>query len=367
MPPKMPPADGAVRRRRATPTKAAADDGGASLPAAGARGRRTPSTAAAAATAAAELATFAELAADPDYAFLADNPAIITGYRHRLSPWEAVQSVFRYHNETVNIWTHGVGAAVFIFLLGLFLFEARAHGAAGALPHAVSDVRTAEAALEGRLHGALSGVVRLPPDTPVPMWPLGVFMASAALCLGFSAAFHTFHVMSEDWFVLLSSLDYSGIAVLIWGSTLPMLTLGFYCRPAWEAVYVTVGTAIALGTVVVGVTPSFRTSEYRKVRMASFIATGCYGALPYAHLAALGEPVYPQALPRLLAMGGLYIAGALLYGYRVPERYFPGTFDRALQSHNIFHVCVFAAAVVHYRALWAHYEWRAGHAVCPAA
>lgn len=364
----MPPADGAPRRRRTTPTKA---DAGEDVPKPAApRGRRaSPSkSAAASAAAAAELATFDELAADPEFAFLADNPAIVSGYRHRLSPWEAWRSVFSFHNETINIWTHGLGAATFVFLLGLFLVEARAHGAAGALPHAVSDVRTAEAALEGRLHGALSGVVRLPPDTPVPMWPLGVFMASAALCLGFSAAFHTFHVMSEDWFVLLSSLDYSGIAVLIWGSTLPMLTLGFYCQPVWEAVYVAVGTAIALGTVVVGVSPSFRTAEYRKVRMASFIATGCYGALPFAHLVlGLGEPVYPQALPRLLAMGGLYIGGALLYGYRVPERFFPGTFDRALQSHNIFHVCVFAAAVVHYRALWAHYEWRAGNAVCPAA
>jgi len=26
-------------------------------------------------------------------------------------------------------------------------------------------------------------------------------------------------------------------------------------------------------------------------------------------------------------MGGMYIAGALIYGARVPERWFPGTFD----------------------------------------
>ena len=240
------------------------------------------------------------------------------------------------------------------------------HDVANALNDTMTGLAQAEARVQGQVHAALSEAMHLPSNSPVQMWPLGVFMLSAFLCLGTSAVYHTFHVMDAQWFALLSSLDYTGIAVLIFGSTLPMLSLGFHCRPLLGNIYIAVGTLIALGTVYVGVSPAFRTSDYRKVRMASFIATGCYGALPFAHLAATGEPIYPEALLRLVIMGGFYICGALLYGFRVPERYFPGRFDTVLQSHNIFHVCVFVACVIHYRALWAHYAWRQAHSACPA-
>lgn len=64
-------------------------------------------------------------------------------------------------------------------------------------------------------------------------------------------------------------------------------------------------------------------------------------------------------------MGVLYISGALLYGFRVPERFFvPGTFDLVLASHQIFHVCIVGAAFVHYLTMHAHYQWRAEHSVC---
>ncbi|KAF0291092.1 Adiponectin receptor protein [Amphibalanus amphitrite] len=50
-------------------------------------------------------------------------------------------------------------------------------------------------------------------------------------------------------------------------------------------------------------------------------------------------------------MGALYVAGALLYAFRVPERWFPGKCDIYFQSHQIFHVLVVAAAMVHYHGV----------------
>lgn len=335
------------------------------------------------------LATYHELKQDPEFHFLADNEAIHTGYRHRLSPWGAFKSAFTLHNETINICTHGLGAILFVALfISFLLYElpspvksdvyGAAHGAAQAVGlgdiasgvgHMIEDtvagVMKAERELEASMHNALNDAASLPRNSPVPTWPLGVFMISAVICLGLSATFHTFHIVSEKWFRLLSSLDYSGIAVLIWGSTLPMLELGFYCKRNVGHVYAAVGTLIALATCYVGVSPQFRTTAYRKVRMSCFIATGCYGAVPYFHLWLTGEPVYPEALPRLLLMGGLYIFGALLYGFRIPESLLPGRFDRWMQSHNIFHACVVAAALVHYRALMTHYAWRQANSVCP--
>lgn len=47
-------------------------------------------------------------------------------------------------------------------------------------------------------------------------------------------------------------------------------------------------------------------------------------------------------------MALLYLFGALLYATRTPERYFPGRCDFVGQSHQLFHVCVVVAAIVHY-------------------
>lgn len=53
-----------------------------------------------------------------------------------------------------------------------------------------------------------------------------------------------------------------------------------------------------------------------------------------------------------LALGGvLYIAGALMYAERCPERISPGKFDLFGSSHQIFHFAILAAAYAHYRAV----------------
>jgi hypothetical protein len=59
------------------------------------------------------------------FAYLADNEFIHRGYRMGLSWWQCWCSVFHLHNETVNIWSHGVGAIVFLgFMVHLVLNSA---------------------------------------------------------------------------------------------------------------------------------------------------------------------------------------------------------------------------------------------------
>ncbi|CAG8475518.1 6304_t:CDS:2, partial [Cetraspora pellucida] len=50
----------------------------------------------------------------------------------------------------------------------------------------------------------------------------------------------------------------------------------------------------------------------------------------------------------LILTGILYIAGALVYGTRIPEKWYPGKFDICGSSHQIFHFFVVAAALIHY-------------------
>ena len=56
-------------------------------------------------------------------------------------------------------------------------------------------------------------------------------------------------------------------------------------------------------------------------------------------------------------MAGLQL-GAAIYALRVPERWYPGAFDLWFSSHQLFHLCVVAAALVHYRGVRTLLDWR---------
>jgi adiponectin receptor len=48
--------------------------------------------------------------------------------------------------------------------------------------------------------------------------------------------------------------------------------------------------------------------------------------------------------------GLLYIGGACVYMLRIPEKLFPNKFDIFGSSHQIFHICIVIAALMHYYA-----------------
>jgi hypothetical protein len=61
-----------------------------------------------------------------------------------------------------------------------------------------------------------------------PVWPLACNAFSAVFCMGCSALFHLMYVRSRKTESILSRLDYGGISVLIYGSTIPII---YYCFP----------------------------------------------------------------------------------------------------------------------------------------
>ena len=400
------------------------------------------------------LATFDSLTKDTDWSFLADNEYIATGYRHRLSCCDAVKSLFTWHNEVVNVWTHMAGAIFFLFLLAHLVFVlSHTYVVAAApghvvLPYCAVSMKDNSAAFLGGLHssemlravllggraaepfdsfcavqlhsehpilatqyglvealrrlraaqsdwralatevvdtavhtmrsqhlralaslqlaqhsveealrlassvgesmrqkvgadGALQALAdarnrlihaaenlsartpllmleppswrdlsrrgldalgnvrrqlggmardaarlnsgRAPSATEVAgtvaVWPFAVFIISAAICLSLSAAFHLCHPVSQRWFHMLAKLDYTGIAVLIAGSTVPMTYLEFYCMPHWAVIHLVVMGVVSLGCVYLSLSERFASREYRIVRMSAYIAVRCNSRL----------------------------------------------------------------------------------------
>lgn len=135
-----------------------------------------------------------------------DNAYIHSGYRNaaRGSYARSLRSLFYLHNESVNIWSHLIGAVV-------------AAAAAAYLYYAIRP-RYASASLA---------------DLVV----FSCFFGGAFLCLGMSATFHAFLDHSEEVARWGNKLDYTGIVALIMGSFVPVLYYGFFCQPALLSVY----------------------------------------------------------------------------------------------------------------------------------
>jgi channel protein (hemolysin III family) len=157
--------------------------------------------------------------------------------------------------------------------------------------------------------------------------PLFIHMACALTCLMFSTMFHLWYVKSRVAQRLLSRFDYSGIAILITGSTFPLIEYGFACTPYLKYTYLSVISTFCAVALVVTMLPNSDKPNYRRLRGILFIVVGLLAGIPAAHAAASTDP---DILVRLFywALGGVvYVGGALLYVARIPERCAPGRFD----------------------------------------
>ncbi|RIA89733.1 hemolysin-III related-domain-containing protein [Glomus cerebriforme] len=247
-----------------------------------------------------------------------DNKDILQGYRRpTFSYLKCAQSLFYIHNESVNIWSHLIGAILFI----IYSF-------------ATYFYLTSQTTL----------------DT-MDLVAFYCFMAGAMICLGLSSIFHTCCCHSEKVCANWNRCDYVGIVALIFGSICPVIYYGFYCNNIWRIVYFSMIFTFGTATISVAVAHRFRKPEFRWFRTGLFVALGGSSIIPVIH-AILLYGVHLSfdviALKSMIITGALYVFGAFLYGSRIPERLSPGTFDIWGSSHQIFHVFVVLAALNHY-------------------
>ncbi len=195
---------------------------------------------------------------------------------------------------------------------------------------------------------------------PVTRWPFFVFMGGSMFCLLSSTFCHLLNCHSSSLTYWLLRLDYAGIGIMIATSFFPPIYYVFLCQPGWRHFYLTSISVIGIATVIISLIPVFQTAKYRAVRGLAFAGMGLSGIIPGAHalMNFYQEPYCLQTLVYELGMAFFYLVGAAIYVTRIPERWRPGLFDIAGQSHQIFHVLVVAGAFTHYKGGLIFLEWR---------
>jgi adiponectin receptor len=168
---------------------------------------------------------------------------------------------------------------------------------------------------------------------------------SVFLC---SSLYHTMGCVSDAACSFYSKFDYTAIAVKIACGGTPILYTAFYCTPMLQLLYITLSYVLGAATVVVMFHDKFSHARYQKVRTAVFVGLGTSFLVPMVHRTLFVLPAFdPAVVWRILAMGAVFVGGALLYAHHLPERWFPRAtgrerrwIDHIGHSHSIFHVCV---------------------------
>lgn len=235
-----------------------------------------------------------------------DNTFIHSGYRQiRPSYLRSFCSLFYLHNESVNIWSHLVGAIIAV-TVSLYLYYV----------------------IFPRYDSATSSDVLV----------FACFIGGAVLCLGMSATFHTVLDHSQETARWGNKLDYTGIVALIVGSFVPALYYSFFCKPTLLTAYLcmvslgftrrditrrimTKSQICLLGTrcAIISWSEQFRTPKWWPYRAIMFIGLGLSGFIPVIH----GITIYGymgledrSSVTFVIIQGGMYIFGALFYAVR---------------------------------------------------
>lgn len=297
-----------------------------------------------------------EYHACPEY--MKDNEFILSYYRVDFSLQQALSSLFKLHNETLNIWTHLLGFLLFLVLTVFTAYEL------GQLPTFSRCVRGLE--YNNSEHCLLQSMREDVTNMMAPMlnrttrWPFFVFMGGSMFCLLASAICHLFTCHSKPLAIFLMRVDYAGIATMIATSFYPPIYYVFQCEPVWQWIYLSIISAMGMVTLGVLFAPSLQSGKYRPFRAFLFMSMGASGVIPAIHGAMVhwNEPMCPMMVSHEAMMAGCYAIGTLIYVARVPERWRPGLFDLGGHSHSVFHIFVIAGAYAHYNAALLFLEWR---------
>lgn len=252
-----------------------------------------------------------------------DNEKILRGYvRETNSFRECLISLLYFNNETVNMYTHLIPAV--LYLCGASYF-------------------------------AYVFLIPIFPSTSfTDYFYINVFLLGAFACLICSSCFHCLKQHSERQCGLWSKLDYMGIICLISCSMIPIMYFGFFDYRWHFLTFTTVTLSLAAFCTLCVLNDKFNTVEFRPFRAAFFTLFGLSGILPLgAGFIQFGiKGVLERIRLKFIGLEGVfYIAGAIIYGYRIPETFAPGKFDFVGSSHQIFHIMVVLGSICHLKAV----------------
>jgi len=254
-----------------------------------------------------------------------DNPYLTNGFRKTPSDsvYHSFMSIFQLHNETVNIYSHLIGAIFMIYLCTN-----------------VNDTFK-------RLNFDITAVSEY-------WWDYWIFiyhLLATAFCFFLSASYHTFRNHSIFWYKIWLTIDISGIAFAISSNNTLALHFQLRCFPNLRYYFIIANfTLLLLNVFYVPILVRQKRTNLRTILFICFglingFALAVHYCLHSGNITAEDYRVILHTIYAYLATG----AALVIRKFKVPEKLLPKTFDVWGASHQLFHVLgIFSVYTLHY-------------------
>ena len=247
------------------------------------------------------------------------NPHILSGYRFSETKLDCIRSCFTLSNETVNIWSHGIGLII-VLTIAFYLYP--------------STPAFSQA-------------------TKFDIFIAGCFFFAACKCLVCSVMWHAMNSISNQTLMeRFACVDYTGISLLVAASIMTTEYTAFYCEPWSRWTYLSITFALGILGTALPWNPTFNRADMAWARVGFYVSLAATGFVPVLQLTmerGWDETAYFYAPVTQSIM--VYLVGALIYAAKLPERWGPGWFDYVGGSHNIWHFAVLGGILFHYVAM----------------
>jgi hemolysin III len=165
-----------------------------------------------------------------------------------------------------------------------------------------------------------------------------VYSLGVLTMFGVSALYHRVH-WSVSARLMMKRLDHSGIYVMIAGTMTPICLLGL-AEPSRTKLLVAIWIV-----AIFGIVQSLFFVHAPKALTTAFYLLAGYMVAPF--VSELLQPLGMRNVVLLIAGGVVYSLGALTYGFRKPALN-----PRIFGYHELFHVLVSIAAVMHFIVIY---------------
>ena len=254
-------------------------------------------------------------------------PYILNGFRSIHRPWSYYfKSLFHKHNETINVWSHFIG--IFYMTHLLFYYSKR-----------LDFFENAHS------------------------WPFAVSLCTAILMFACSAFAHLLHSKSETIHMTCFLIDFIGVSLHGFGSGFLHI---YYSAPEWfyqniEYQYIVI--LLSLGILACFLNCFAQYYFHRPYpplkRVCQFFPCGLLWIYSISPLCIRLYSSTISSNPALMCHLGqilLFVIGAILFGFDLPQRLCPGALDFIGQGHHLFHFCIYLVTVCQMHAVFWDYE-----------
>ena len=239
-----------------------------------------------------------------------NNEYIITGYRKPDNNIKnCLTSMFHIHNETFNIWSHLLGGIIFLILIGITFLE--------------------NLNITNKL--ILTG------------YCLFIMFALFA-----SASYHTFMHHSHEIQTKCILIDYQGVVFIIFASSSILIYNTFHQYIMLLIIYISIIAFVSSLISIMIHDSKWNNIERKPFRALIFALQSACLIVPVVHGCFISD-IYSLLLLALGLVLGINGIGGAFYATKFPEIIYSNpTLDHIGNSHNIMHVFILIASIVHF-------------------